>query len=127
MRLADYSWAKAAHELGAGIERVIDRATGRRRWAAPRLDRYTLVQSGAVRPADDRSVLAQTYPNIEYMVIDGGSTDETLEILRTYGDRIRWVSEPDAGQTAAINKGLRRQAARSSATSTPTISCFRTR
>ena len=54
------------------------------------------------------SVLAQTYPNIDYLVVDGGSTDETLAILRGYGDRVRWLSEADAGQTAAINKGLRR-------------------
>ncbi len=53
------------------------------------------------------SVLAQTYPNIEYVVVDGGSTDETVDILRSYGDRVRWLSEADAGQTEAINKGLR--------------------
>jgi glycosyltransferase involved in cell wall biosynthesis len=53
------------------------------------------------------SVLAQTYPNIDYLVVDGGSTDETLATLRSYGGRVRWLSEADAGQTAAINKGLR--------------------
>lgn len=53
------------------------------------------------------SVLSQDYPSIQYIVIDGGSTDETVGILREYGDRIRWVSEPDGGQTNAINKGLR--------------------
>ena len=54
------------------------------------------------------SVLGQDYPNIEYLVIDGGSTDNTLEILRKYGDRLTWVSESDKGQTDAINKGFRR-------------------
>ncbi len=54
------------------------------------------------------SVLAQGYPNLEYLVMDGGSTDETLQILRDYGDRVRWVSEPDGGQANAINKGWRR-------------------
>ncbi len=55
-----------------------------------------------------RSVLAQTYPNIEYIVIDGGSTDGTLDILRRYEDRIDyWLSEPDAGIYDAINKGIR--------------------
>lgn len=51
------------------------------------------------------SVLNQSYPYIEYLVVDGGSTDETLGILRSYGDRLRWVSEPDRGQSSAINKG----------------------
>ena len=53
------------------------------------------------------SVLAQDYPNIEYLVVDGGSTDGTLDILRRYGERVRWISEPDAGQADAINKGVR--------------------
>ena len=54
------------------------------------------------------SVLAQEYPNIEYIVIDGGSTDGTIEILRQYGSKISfWSSEPDHGQSAAIQKGLR--------------------
>ena len=54
------------------------------------------------------SVLAQTYPVLEYLVMDGGSTDETVSILREYGDRLRWVSEPDGGQAAAVNAGWRR-------------------
>lgn len=53
------------------------------------------------------SVLSQDYPNIEYIVMDGGSKDETVSVLKEYGDRVRWVSEPDKGQTDAINKGLR--------------------
>lgn len=54
-----------------------------------------------------RSVLEQGYPNLEYIVIDGGSTDETVSIIKRYGDRLaHWVSEPDRGQTHAINKGL---------------------
>lgn len=52
------------------------------------------------------SVLNQNYPNLEYLVIDGGSTDETLNILKKYDDRLTWISEPDDGQTDAINKGL---------------------
>lgn len=56
-----------------------------------------------------RSVLLQNYPNLEYIIIDGGSTDQTVDILRKYDSWITyWVSEPDKGQTHAINKGFKR-------------------
>lgn len=54
------------------------------------------------------SILSQNYTPIEYMVIDGGSTDETLEILKSYRNRFYWISEKDQGQSNAINKGWRR-------------------
>ena len=54
-----------------------------------------------------RSVLLQGYPNLEYFVMDGGSSDGTVEILRHYQDHLHWVSEKDRGQSDAINKGLR--------------------
>lgn len=56
-----------------------------------------------------RSVIDQGYPNLEYFVIDGGSTDESIEVLKKYTSGISyWVSEPDRGQTHAINKGLQK-------------------
>jgi len=51
------------------------------------------------------SILQQCYPNIEHIVVDGASTDNTLEILRRY-PHIRWISEPDRGLSDALNKGI---------------------
>jgi glycosyltransferase involved in cell wall biosynthesis len=56
-----------------------------------------------------RSVLEQDYPNIEYLVVDGASTDGSVEIIRRYANRLAWwISEKDSGQPEAINKGMQR-------------------
>lgn len=52
-----------------------------------------------------KSIKKQNYPNIQHIIIDGGSTDNTLEILKKYDD-IQWISEPDNGMYDAINKGF---------------------
>ena len=54
-----------------------------------------------------QSLLDQGYPHLEILVMDGGSTDNTLEILKSFSGQITWFSEKDQGQSHAINKGLR--------------------
>ena len=67
------------------------------------------LNQGAYLERTVRSVVDQGYPDLEYIVVDGGSTDESVSILERYDDRIAyWVSERDSGQAHAINKGLAR-------------------
>lgn len=54
------------------------------------------------------SVLGQRYPHLEYIVMDGASTDTSLEVLRSYGHRVKWISRRDSGQTNAINQGIKK-------------------
>jgi glycosyltransferase involved in cell wall biosynthesis len=55
-----------------------------------------------------KSVLNQNYPNVEHIIIDAGSIDNTLEILRKYDRYINWISEPDKGQSDGLNKGFKK-------------------
>ncbi|MGH8738209.1 MAG: glycosyltransferase family 2 protein [Burkholderiales bacterium] len=84
------------------------RSTGRESAAAPAVTVVTVVRNGSatlMRAAE--SVLSQDYPGIEYVVIDGQSTDDTVPILCSLGERVAlWVSEPDAGISDAFNKGI---------------------
>lgn len=54
------------------------------------------------------SVLGQRGVDLQYIVMDGGSSDETVDVLKSFGNKLEWISEQDRGQTDAINKGLRR-------------------
>ena len=55
-----------------------------------------------------QSTLDQDWPEVDYVVMDGGSTDGTVDVLRNFGPRLKWVSEKDAGQSDAINRGFAR-------------------
>ena len=65
------------------------------------------LNQGAFLEQTIRSVLDQGYPNLEYIVMDGGSTDETVSILKKYEGKLKWISKKDKGQSDAINQGLR--------------------
>ena len=78
-------------------------------YAWPRVSLVTPCYNGMpwLRAAID-SVLGQDYPNLEYLVMDGGSTDGTVELLKEYGAQLTWVSAPDDGQADAIARGFER-------------------
>lgn len=76
---------------------------------SPKISIITIVRNGEQHIEHTiRSIICQTYPNIEYLIIDGNSTDGTVDIIRKYDDRISfWLSEPDAGIYDAMNKGVK--------------------
>ena len=86
----------------------MDKGEENRKW--PRISLVTAVYNGERYLEDTiRSVLDQEYPNLEYVVVDGGSTDGSVGIIRKYESRIAgWISEADTGVYDAINKGFRR-------------------
>lgn len=110
MRLNHCKTLSAGHGLGSAVRKGATlNAIGNR--AEPLLSVITPSLNNAtyIRQTIE-SVLTQDYPHIEHLVIDGGSTDGTVAILREYGcrypDRFRWISEPDKGQSDALNKGI---------------------
>jgi glycosyltransferase involved in cell wall biosynthesis len=119
-RLMNYSWEQSAENLRAACERVAAKAAPSPATPSEAIFAWGLQDVfrplvSIVTPSYNQgrflrrtieSVLTQSYPHIEYQVMDGGSTDESLAILQSYGDRFRWVSERDHGQAHAINKGL---------------------
>ncbi|KTD43972.1 glycosyltransferase [Legionella parisiensis] len=113
-RLNAYSWERSAHNLFAACNRVAEKITQKVSYEEPTSTNLPLVS--IVTPSYNQgrflkrtidSVLSQDYPHIEYIVIDGGSTDDSVDILSSYSDRFFWISEPDNGQTHAINKGMK--------------------
>ena len=68
----------------------------------------TVYNNGSTIEDTIKSVLAQDYPNIEHVIVDGGSTDNTSAIIEKYRDQIgQYVSEPDKGPYDGMNKGVR--------------------
>lgn len=109
-RRKDFSWDKCARET-VDYLRAMYKPREKQPARLSKHPKVTIVtpsynQGEYIRDTIE-SVLNQTYDNIEYIVMDGGSTDETVDILKSYGDRIKWVSEKDGGQADAVNKGIR--------------------
>jgi glycosyltransferase involved in cell wall biosynthesis len=106
-----FSWARAVEITAEAFARITDPA-----YIQPspiRVEQWPRI--GLVTPSFNMapfledtiaSVLSQDYPHLDYIVMDGGSTDGTPSLLRSYEDRLRWRSEPDSGQGDAVNKGF---------------------
>ena len=116
-RLKAYSWEESADNLMAACERVGQRAEAAAQPHLTRIDVTEWPRVAIVTPSYNQgqflqrtieSVLTQDYPHIDYIVMDGASTDDSIDILRSFGSRLKWVSERDNGQTHAINKGFAR-------------------
>lgn len=111
VRAKQFSWKRAIDLTLASFERIV---STRKQAETITIQEYPVVS--IVTPALNmarfleetiRSVLSQNYPHIDYIVMDGGSTDGSVEILKKYCQQLRYVSQPDEGPADAINRGLK--------------------
>ena len=110
IRIQNFSWIKCADETITAIKKLYNKSENKKvkRQECPLVSIITpsYNQGQFIKETID-SVLSQDYCNLEYIVMDGGSTDNTVDILKSYGDKIKWVSEKDGGQADAVNKGIK--------------------
>jgi glycosyltransferase involved in cell wall biosynthesis len=109
-RVGQFSWEKAVTLTDAAFADIT--SPGYRKASSIQVESWPVI--GIVTPTYNmahfleetiESVLSQDYPHVDYVVMDAGSKDGSVEILQKYGDRFRWVSEKDRGQADAVNKG----------------------
>lgn len=109
-RVKDFSWSRAVELTEQAFAKIT--APGYTRPSRISVEEWPRI--GIVTPTYNmaefleetiESVLSQNYPNLDYVVMDGGSKDGTVDILRKYEGKLRWCSERDGGQGDAINKG----------------------
>ncbi len=109
-RVKHFSWERAVTLTGQAFEKITSPSYRRpsritvEEWPRIGIVTPTYNMAGFLEETIT-SVLSQDYPNLDYVVMDGGSKDGTVEILRKYDGKIRWCSERDNGQGDAINKG----------------------
>ena len=129
-RMGNFSYEKSTKHIIATLERIVEKPSEAESSIQPKtvepspVARISSLENplvSIVTPSYNQgefieetilSVLNQSYKNIEYIIIDGGSTDNSVEIIKKYGDmypdKIQWVSEKDNGQSDGINKGLKK-------------------
>jgi glycosyltransferase involved in cell wall biosynthesis len=106
--IKDYLPDQYSKDSRQGGKRLLEKNLPRPNGADPLVSIVTVVYNAADCLTETiESVIRQTYPNLEYILVDGGSTDQTLSIIKDYEDSIDyWVSEPDRGLYDAMNKGI---------------------